>query len=107
MRSLMVCWAWLLVMHSSFFHLSSDAISIPVLSSIGSLHLTNQMRMWVVLSEFEGNGCHTLSIIHLDCVTRAAHLLPIYNSSFLLEDFHFADSLDLFHAYFVNSYIDH
>jgi hypothetical protein len=63
--------------------------------------------MWVVQPEFEGNGRRTLSIIHLDCVARAAHLLPVYGSSFLPEDFHFADSLDVFRAYFVNSYIDH
>ncbi|KAI0246101.1 hypothetical protein BJV78DRAFT_1135903, partial [Lactifluus subvellereus] len=63
--------------------------------------------MWVVQPEFQGNGCRTLSIIPLDCVTRAANLLPIYGSSFLPEDFHFSDSLDLFLAYFVNPYIDH
>jgi len=64
------------------------------------------IRMWVVQPEFEGNGCWTLSI-HLDCVARAAHLLPVYGSSFLPENFHFVDSLDLFRAYFINSYIDH
>ena len=64
------------------------------------------IRMWVVQPEFEGNG-HWMLSIHLDCVVRAAHLLPIYGSSFLLEDFCFADSLALFHAYFVNSCIDH
>ncbi|KAH9997156.1 hypothetical protein BJV74DRAFT_877357 [Russula compacta] len=63
--------------------------------------------MWVVRPEFQGNGCRTLSIIPLDCVARAAHLLPIYGSSFLPEDFHFADSLDVFLTYFVNPYIDH
>jgi hypothetical protein len=63
--------------------------------------------MWVVQPEFEGNGHRTLSIIHLDCVARAAHLLPVYGSSFLPEDLHFVDFLDLFRADFVNSYIDH
>ena len=33
--------------------------------------------MWVVQPEFEGNGRCTLSIIHLDCVVRAVHLLPV------------------------------
>src|SRR6202041_1195418 len=45
MWSLMVCLAWLLVARSSFFHSSSEAVSIPVLSSIGSLCLTSQMRI--------------------------------------------------------------
>src|SRR6266436_2991001 len=63
-----------------FFNLSSEAVSIPVLLSIGSLHLTNQMRILGcgVQPEFEGNGCCMLSIIYLDCVMRATHLLPIY-----------------------------
>jgi hypothetical protein len=63
--------------------------------------------MWVVQPEFQGNGRRTLSIIPLDSVARAAHLLSIYGSLFLPEDFHFADSLDVFLAYFVNPYIDH
>ena len=63
--------------------------------------------MWVVQPEYQGNGHHTLSIIPLNSIVRAAYLLPIYRSSFLPEDFHFADSLDVFLAYFVNPYIDH
>jgi hypothetical protein len=63
--------------------------------------------MWVVRPEYQANGRRTLSIIALDCVARAAHLLPVYGSSFLPEDFHFSDSLDAFLAYFVNPYIDH
>jgi len=34
--------------------------------------------MWVVQPEYAGNGCHTLSIISIDCIARAAHLLPVY-----------------------------
>jgi hypothetical protein len=63
--------------------------------------------LWVVQPEFECNGHRTLSIIHLDCVARAAHLLPVYGSSFIPDNFHFSDSLDAFQAYFVNRYIDH
>ena len=63
--------------------------------------------MWVVQPEYEGNGCCTLAIINLDCIAHAAHLLPVYGSSFLPKDLHFSDSLDMFHAHFVNPYIDH
>lgn len=63
--------------------------------------------MWVVRPEFQANGRHASSIIHLNCVARAAHLLPAYGSMFLPEGFHFSDSLDAFNAYFVNPYIDH
>jgi hypothetical protein len=64
--------------------------------------------LWMVQPEYEGNGRRrTLSIIHLDCVARAAHLLPVYGSTSIPEDFHFSDALDAFRAYFVNRYVDH
>ena len=62
--------------------------------------------LWVVRPEFEGNGCRKLGMIHLDCVARAAHLLPVYGSSFVPENFHFSDALNAYRAYFVNHYID-
>ncbi|KIM74238.1 hypothetical protein PILCRDRAFT_80268 [Piloderma croceum F 1598] len=63
--------------------------------------------MWVVQPEFGGNGRRTLAVIHIDCVARGAHLLPVYGSSFVPEDLHFSDSLNVFRAYFVNHYVDH
>jgi hypothetical protein len=63
--------------------------------------------MWVVRPEYEGNGRRTLAIINLACIARAAHLIPVYGSMFLPEDFHFSSALDVFRAYFVNPYVDH
>ena len=63
--------------------------------------------MWVVMPEFHSNGRRTLAVIHLDCIARAAHLLPAFGSSFIPDELHFSDSLDVYRAYFVNSYIDH
>jgi len=63
--------------------------------------------MWVVRPEFQGNGQRTLAIIHLDSIARAAHLLPVFGPSFVPDELHFADSLDVYHAYFVNNNIDH
>jgi hypothetical protein len=63
--------------------------------------------LWVVQPEFEANGRRTVAIIHLDCVARGAHLLPVYGSSFIPHDFHFSDALDAFKAYFVNRHVDH
>ncbi|KAH9986224.1 hypothetical protein BJV77DRAFT_1061839 [Russula vinacea] len=57
--------------------------------------------------EFGANGQRTLAVIHLDCVARAAHLLPVYGPSFIPDDFHFSDALDAFRSYFVNRHIDH
>jgi hypothetical protein len=65
--------------------------------------------MWVVMPEFERgiSGRRALAIIHLDCIARAAHLLPVFGSSFVPEELHFSNSLDVYHSYFVNNYADH
>ncbi|KIM38198.1 hypothetical protein M413DRAFT_76253 [Hebeloma cylindrosporum] len=62
--------------------------------------------LWVVHPEFAGNH-RTTAVIHLDSIARGAHLLPIYGSSPLPEDFDFTYSLDAFRAFFVNTYVDH
>ncbi|KAJ6448828.1 hypothetical protein C8R45DRAFT_1057369 [Mycena sanguinolenta] len=62
--------------------------------------------MWVVTPEMEA-GEKSLAIVTLDCIARAAHLLPVYGSTFVPEDFHFSYSLDVFRAFFVNRYADH
>lgn len=63
--------------------------------------------MWVARPEYEGNGQRTLAVIHLDTIARGAHLLPVYGSSFLPENFHFSYSLDVFRSFFINRYADH
>jgi hypothetical protein len=62
--------------------------------------------MWVVRPAFH-SGRRKLAIVHLDCIARAAHLLPVFGSSFIPDELHFSDSLDVFRAYFVNNYVDH
>ncbi|KAJ7906139.1 hypothetical protein B0H13DRAFT_2333723 [Mycena leptocephala] len=62
--------------------------------------------MWVVTPEMQA-GRKSLAIVTLDCIARAAHLLPVYGSALLPEDFHFSYSLDAFRAFFVNKYVDH
>ena len=63
--------------------------------------------MWVVMPKFCRNGWWTLNIIHINCIARSAHLLPIFGSSFVPDELHFSDSLDVYCTYFVNAYIDH
>jgi hypothetical protein len=64
-------------------------------------------NMWVVEPELDENGVRTMSVIHLDSVLRAAHLIPCFGDEFLPLDFQFTDSLDAFRAYYVNKFIDH
>jgi len=63
--------------------------------------------LWVVTPETYANGRKHLAIIELQCIARAAHLLPVYGPALLPEDFHFSYSLDAFRAFFVNKYVDH
>ncbi|KAJ6626339.1 hypothetical protein B0H10DRAFT_1941900 [Mycena sp. CBHHK59/15] len=62
--------------------------------------------MWVVEPERQGGGL-TLAIINLDAIARASHLIGVYGTAGLPENFHFSDSLDAFNTYFVNPYADH
>ena len=62
--------------------------------------------MWILCPEYEGR-VRTVEVIHLDSIARGAHLLPVFGSGFLPEDFQYEVSLDVFCSYFVNHYIDH
>ncbi|KAF6758455.1 hypothetical protein DFP72DRAFT_1105211 [Ephemerocybe angulata] len=50
-----------------------------------------------------------VTVVHIDTILRAAHLLPMYGSTYPLLDSEYDhnDSLDDFEAYFVNKFIDH
>ncbi|KAJ7238115.1 hypothetical protein B0H12DRAFT_1204309 [Mycena haematopus] len=62
--------------------------------------------MWTVERECD-RGVPTLAIIPVDSIARAAHLIGVYGTAALPEDFHFSDALDAFNTYFVNPYADH
>ena len=61
----------------------------------------------MVKPDFKANGSRSLAVVHLKSISQGAHLIGVYGSSFLPEGFHYANSLDLFQAYFVNCYVDH
>ncbi|KAJ7802886.1 hypothetical protein B0H14DRAFT_3884342 [Mycena olivaceomarginata] len=62
--------------------------------------------MWVVELERE-RGVPSLAVIDVDSIARASHLIGVYGTVALPEDFHFSDALDAFNTYFVNPYADH
>ena len=62
--------------------------------------------MWVVQPEVEDDGSPTISVVHLDYIFRAAHLLPIYGDD-PIDSISPHESLDTFPAFYVNKYIDH
>ncbi|KAJ7671758.1 hypothetical protein B0H17DRAFT_1162102 [Mycena rosella] len=62
--------------------------------------------IWVVELERK-NGVPVAAIINLDAIARASHLISVYGTAALPEDFHFSDSLNAFNTYFVNPHPDH
>lgn len=63
--------------------------------------------MWTVQPEATADGEPVTSVIHLDCVLRAAHLIPIYGHSTVPRAMSLHNTLDAFPAFYVNKYADH
>jgi hypothetical protein len=87
-------------------------LGIHVPSYIGThAWVTHQTKtlgcVWVVQPDIHANGTQFASIVHLDAIFHAAHLLPIYRNVFVPSYLDFSQSLDAFHSYYVNKYVDH
>lgn len=63
--------------------------------------------LWIVEPDIDDVGRRVTSVIHLDSIVRAAHLLPVFGKGFLPVDFDFSYSLDAFRLFYVNKYADH
>jgi len=63
--------------------------------------------MWIVEPEVADDGLPVISVIHLDCIFRAAHLLPVYGNDPIPKTISPHNSLDTFTAFYVNKYADH
>ncbi len=63
--------------------------------------------MWMVEPESLDDGTPHLSIVHVDTILRAAHLIPVYDNSVIDKDHRYQTTLDTFHKFFVNKYADH
>jgi hypothetical protein len=57
--------------------------------------------MWIVKPD------PNLSVVHLDTILRAAHLIGVYGKQLMPKQLSFSQSLDIFRAYYVNKYIGH
>jgi hypothetical protein len=65
--------------------------------------------MWVVEPDVTDDGAPLTSVIHLDTIIWAAHLLPVFKNEpeLVSRAFSFSDTLDKFQKFYVNKYIDH
>jgi len=61
--------------------------------------------MWIVQPERDIDGNPTSSIIHLDCIIQACHLVPIFGMK-AIPPLRTTDTLTAFKYYYVNKYVD-
>ncbi|KAG2050282.1 hypothetical protein BDR06DRAFT_984068 [Suillus hirtellus] len=63
--------------------------------------------MYVVAPATLEDDTPDISIIHIDCIFHAAHLIPVYGSNMLPRAITSHNCYNVFHSYFVNKYADH
>jgi hypothetical protein len=63
--------------------------------------------MWTIWMEFDQKGEPNVQVIPLESIARRAHLLPVYGSARIPNDFSHHNTLDSFHSFFVNHFVDH
>ena len=63
--------------------------------------------MWLVQPDSNADGSPAMSVIHLDTVVQAVHLIGVYSDGFLPWGVSLHNSLDVFGTFYVNKYIDH
>ncbi|KAH9014265.1 hypothetical protein EDB85DRAFT_1876506, partial [Lactarius pseudohatsudake] len=59
--------------------------------------------MWVVEPDHKSH----VSIIRLDGIVRASHLLPVFGWGHVSTTLSFPNTLDTFTSFYVNKYVDH
>ena len=100
MRGLDVC---VLLFLFPFGSITYPCAFICWFSIIGEEHGPDT-GMWMVQPAVTEDGLPDVSVIHLDCIFHAAHLLPIYGDSQIPNDVSCYNSLDTFVAFYINKY---
>jgi len=64
--------------------------------------------MWIVEPDLDNEKYRVMSVIHVDSIVRAAHLLPVFRGDVAVpREINFSNTLDVFAAFYVNKYIDY
>jgi hypothetical protein len=94
-----------------FFSFSHDGVEYPCalvrwFSRVGDAP-DDHTGMWVVEPDTLDDGEPFMSIIHLDAIVRASHLLPVFGQGRVSKTLKYTNTLDTFTRFYVNKYIDH
>ncbi|KAG0693757.1 hypothetical protein DFH29DRAFT_1038013 [Suillus ampliporus] len=63
--------------------------------------------MWVVQPAHNANNMPHISIIHIDSIYHAAHLIPVYGTQLVPPQHQHYQTYDFFCHFYVNKYADH
>ena len=64
--------------------------------------------MWMVHPDIDQHRRRrVISVIHIDSILRAAHLMGVCGSSFIPDNPTYSTSLQAFRTFYVNKYADH
>ncbi|KAI0349510.1 hypothetical protein OH77DRAFT_1414891 [Trametes cingulata] len=75
---------------------------------VGSMDIPcDETGMWIVEPQLDDHGLPVMSVIHLDCMLCAAHLIDVSGAHTVPCNLCHTDSLDAFNAFYVNKYADH
>jgi hypothetical protein len=68
----------------------------------------DETGLWMVGPDTHDDGRPFLSIIPLESIIRAAHLIPVYRTNqFIRRSLTMNDTLDEFKVFYANKYVDH
>ena len=63
--------------------------------------------MWMVKPSFLDVHTRYLSVVHIDTIVRAAHLIPIFGQEPVPLEVNSHNSLDVYRGFYINHFIDH
>jgi hypothetical protein len=63
--------------------------------------------MYIVTPATTDNDTPDISIVQIDCVFCAAHLILVYGANFIARTISPHDSYDTFDSFYINKYADH
>ena len=63
--------------------------------------------MWLVRPQFDQQYQREISIVHIDSIYRAAHLIPVYGKHFVPSHIQPHHSYDSFRLFYINKFADH
>ena len=65
-------------------------------------------NLWIFKPDYDNDGYRIMSVVHIDSIVRAAHLLPVFKDvTRIPREISFTHTLDAFKAFYLNKYIDY